>query len=290
VEYREGPFIGYRYYQTAGVPVAFPFGYGLSYTSFAYSDLSADASGVTLTVSNTGKAAGTEIVQLYVAKPDTALIAPRQQLKGFARVTLVPGEKKTITISLDDKAFRYWNVKTDRWEIEGGRYELCVGASADDIRLQTAVTVKGSGAPDPYRDADLPHYRKADVQDVPDAEFEALLGRPIPDRKPVLDRNLTLGELNHGRSPIFWLVWLVLTILLKASIKRGKPDLNILFQYNMPLRALAKMTGGFISMGMVDGLVMEVRGFWVIGLVRVIYELIKNLILNAQLEAQLKKA
>ena len=101
---------------------------------------------------------------------------------------------------------------------------------------------------------------------------------------------MTLGELNHGRSPLGWLVWAVLTALLNASYKKGKPDLNVLFQYNMPLRALAKMTNGAISMGMVDGIVMEVQGFWVIGLVRVIFEAVKNVILNAQLENRLRNS
>ena len=101
---------------------------------------------------------------------------------------------------------------------------------------------------------------------------------------------MTLGELNHGRSPLGWLVWAVLTALLNASYKKGKLDLNVLFQYNMPLRALAKMTNGAISMGMVDGIVMEVQGFWVIGLVRVIFEAVKNVILNAQLENRLRNS
>ena len=116
------------------------------------------------------------------------------------------------------------------------------------------------------------------------------MGHPIPNGKTQIDRNLTLGELNHARSPLGWLVWLVLTILLDVSYKRGKPDLNILFQYNMPLRALAKMTNGAISMGMVDGIVMELQGFWILGLVRVIYEAIKNVVLNAQMEKRLRGA
>ena len=128
------------------------------------------------------------------------------------------------------------------------------------------------------------------MQTVPDAEWETLLGRPIPDDRVKIDRNMTLGELNHGRSPLGWLVWAVLTALLNASYKKGKPDLNVLFQYNMPLRALAKMTNGAISMGMVDGIVMEVQGFWVIGLVRVIFEAVKNVILNAQLENRLRNS
>ena len=103
----------------------------------------------------------------------------------------------------------------------------------------------------------------------------------------------SVGALGFIVKPIQWYsfhIWLVLTILLDVSYKRGKPDLNILFQYNMPLRALAKMANGAISMGMVDGIVMELQGFWILGLVRVIYEAIKNGVLNAQMEKRLRGA
>ena len=290
VEYREGLYIGYRYFTTAEKAVRFPFGYGMSYTTFAYSDMAADEQGVSLTVTNTGSVAGTEIVQLYVAKKNSELFRPAKELKGFARVTLAPGEKQRITIMLDDKAFRFWNVKANRWEIEGGEYELLVGASVEDIRLCEKISVHGTATVHPYEDVDLDCYYKGDVLSVSDADFEKLLGHPIPDDKTKIDRNLTLGELNHARSPLGWLVWLVLTILLDVSYKRGKPDLNVLFQYNMPLRALAKMTNGAISMGMVDGIVMELQGFWILGLVRVIYEAIKNVVLNAQMEKRLRGA
>ena len=290
VEYREGLYIGYRYFTTAEKAVRFPFGYGMSYTTFAYSDMAADEQGVSLTVTNTGSVAGTEIVQLYIAKKNSELFRPAKELKGFARVTLAPGEKQRITIMLDDKAFRFWNVKANRWEIEGGEYELLVGASVEDIRLCEKISVHGTATVHPYEDRDLDCYYKGDVLHVSDADFEKLLGHPIPKGKTKIDRNLTLGELNHARSPLGWLVWLVLTILLDASYKRGKPDLNILFQYNMPLRALAKMTNGAISMGMVDGIVMELQGFWILGLVRVIYEAIKNVVLNTQMEKRLRGA
>ena len=290
VEYREGLYIGYRYFTTAEKAVRFPFGYGMSYTTFAYSDMAADEQGVSLTVTNTGSVAGTEIVQLYVAKKNSELFRPAKELKGFARVTLAPGEKQRITIMLDDKAFRFWNVKANRWEIEGGEYELLVGASVEDVRLCDKISVHGTATVHPYEDRDLDCYYKGDVLCVSDADFEKLLGHPIPNGKTKIDRNLTLGELNHARSPLGWLVWLVLTILLDVSYKRGKPDLNILFQYNMPLRALAKMTNGAISMGMVDGIVMELQGFWILGLVRVIYEAIKNVVLNAQMEKRLRGA
>ena len=290
VQYREGLYVGYRYYQTAGVPVAFPFGYGLSYTSFAYSDLKVTADSVTLTVTNTGARDGAEIVQVYIAKPGAEIFRPAQELKAFARVPLAAGESRTVTLPLDDKAFRYWNTRTDCWEVEGGRYEVRVGASSADIRLTAEVDIRGTNAPDPYVGKALPHYKSGSVQNVPDAEWEALLGHTIPRDKVKIDRNMTLGELNHSRSPLGWLIWAVLTALLNASFKKGKPDLNVLFQYNMPLRALAKMTSGAISMGMVDGIVLEAKGFWVIGLLKVIIEAVKNIILNAQLESRLRNS
>ena len=290
VQYREGLYVGYRYYQTAGVPVAFPFGYGLSYTSYAYSDLKVTADSVTLTVTNTGARDGAEIVQVYIAKPGAEIFRPAQELKAFARVPLAAGESRTVTLPLDDKAFRYWNTSTDGWEIEGGRYEVRVGASSADIRLTADVDIRGTNATDPYAGKALPHYKSGSVQNVPDAEWEDLLGHPIPQDKVKIDRNMTLGELNHSRSPLGWLIWAVLTALLNASFKKGKPDLNVLFQYNMPLRALAKMTSGAISMGMVDGIVLEAKGFWVIGLLKVIVEAVKNIILNAQLESRLRNS
>lgn len=203
------------------------------------------------------------------------------------RVFLNPGESREVTIPLDDKAFRYWNVLTNHWEVEGGCYELRVGASCEDIRLRAVITVEGTVASNPYEGKDLLHYQTAEVRKITDAEFEALLGRPIPESKIKIDRNMTLGELSHGRSPLGWAASAVLGHLLRKSMENGKPDLNILFQYNMPLRALAKMTNGAVSMGMVDGIVMEAQGFWIIGLLRVAYEAIKNVILNAQLEKRL---
>ena len=248
------------------------------------------ARSVTLTVTNTGSRAGAEIVQVYAAKSDAQIFRPAQELKAFTKVWLEAGESKTVTLPLDDKAFRYWNTKTDSWEVEGGTYEFRVGASSADIRLTAAVEVNGTSAPNPYAGKALPHYTSGKVQHVPDDEWEILLGRPIPADTVKIDRNMTLGELNHSRSPLCWLVWAVLTMLLNASYKRGKPNLNVMFQYNMPLRALAKMTNGAISMGMVDGIVLEAKGFWVIGLLKVIVEAVKNIILNAQLESRLRNS
>ena len=287
VEYREGLYIGYRYYETAHVPVRYPFGYGLSYTTFAYSDLKADADKVTFTITNTGSRAGAEIAQLYVAKADAAVFRPEKELKGFAKVFLQAGECKTVTIPLDDKAFRYWNVKTDRWETEGGSYQLLVGASAQDIRLRAEVPVQGTGAPDPYAGKAVQCYRTADIKNVPDAAFEALLGHAIPEDKPHIDQTMTLGELNHSRSPLCWLAWAVLHTLLKRSSREGTPDLNLLFQYNMPVRALAQMTGGMVGQETVDGIVMEAKGFWIIGLLRALIGFGQNAVSNRKFRAAL---
>ena len=287
VEYREGLYIGYRYYETAHVPVRYPFGYGLSYTTFAYSDLKADADKVTFTITNTGSRAGAEIAQLYVAKADAAVFRPEKELKGFAKVFLQAGECKTVTIPLDDKAFRYWNVKTDRWETEGGSYQLLVGASVQDIRLRAEVPVQGTGAPDPYAGKAVQCYRTADIKNVPDAAFEALLSHAIPEDKPHIDQTMTLGELNHSRSPLCWLVWAVLHTLLKRSSREGTPDLNLLFQYNMPVRALAQMTGGMVGQETVDGIVMEAKGFWIIGLLRALIGFGQNAVSNRKFRAAL---
>ena len=287
VEYREGLYIGYRYYETAHVPVRYPFGYGLNYTTFAYSDLKADADKVTFTITNTGSRAGAEIAQLYVAKADAAVFRPEKELKGFAKVFLQAGECKTVTIPLDDKAFRYWNVKTDRWETEGGSYQLLVGASVQDIRLRAEVPVQGTGAPDPYAGKAVQCYRTADIKNVPDAAFEALLGHAIPEDKPHIDQTMTLGELNHSRSPLCWLAWAVLHTLLKRSSREGTPDLNLLFQYNMPVRALAQMTGGMVGQETVDGIVMEAKGFWIIGLLRALIGFGQNAVSNRKFRAAL---
>lgn len=284
VEYRESIYVGYRYYQKRKIKAAFPFGFGLSYTRFAYSNMQANKNQVTFTVTNTGKYDGAEIAQLYIGKPEAEVFRADRELKGFARVELRAGESREVTILLDDKAFRYWNVKTQRWETEGGEYLLQVGSSCEELLLTAAVAVEGTDAPAPYEKSAVPHYQAGNIRNVPDNEFKTLLGREIPLGTREINRNMTFGEMKYGRSPLGWIVCAVLTALLKHSLKKGRPDLNLLFIYNMPLRAVAKMTNGIVSMGMVDGIVMELKGFWIIGLLRIIFEFIKNLALNKIME------
>ena len=286
-EYREGMFIGYRYYDTAQKEVTFPFGFGLSYTTYDYTDLKVSREGASCSITNTGDFDGAEIVQLYVHRVSgDGVIRPEKELKGFARVELKKGETKKVTVLFDDKTFRYFDIKDQTWKQEGGLWEIQLGAGSRDIRLRQEIRVEGAPSEDPFSGR-LPQYRKADVQKLPDEEFRTLLGHEIPEDKIVLDRNITFGQLIHGRSPVLWIVWGVLTLMLKFSEKKGKPDLNLLFIYNMPLRALAKMTGGKFSMGMADSLVMEAKGFWFIGLLRLLYEAIGNQLLNMRMERKL---
>ena len=116
---------------------------------------------------------------------------------------------------------------------------------------------------------------------------EALLGHAIPEDKPHIDQTMTLGELNHSRSPLCWLAWAVLHTLLKRSSREGTPDLNLLFQYNMPVRALAQMTGGMVGQETVDGIVMEAKGFWIIGLLRALIGFGQNAVSNRKFRAAL---
>ena len=169
--------------------------------------------------------------------------------------------------------------------------EAAKGTYADNgdgtLTLTAEIALPGTGAPDPYAGKELAHYRTAHVQEVPDAEFEALLGRPLPEEATAIDRTMTLGELHHSRSPLCWLIAGVLTLLVRSGEKRGKPNLNILFQYNMPLRGLAQMTGGIIGEETVDGLVMEAKGFWVIGILRALVGLVQNAVANSRYQAKL---
>ena len=154
-EYREGVFVGYRYYTTRDMDVQYPFGYGLSYTTFGYSDLTADKTELTdaeiLTVSvdveNTGDRAGKEVVQLYVAPVNSEVPRPVRELKGFEKIALEPGEKKTVTFALDDRAFAVWNADLHCWDVPDGAYRIQICQNAREVILETAVQVKNTKRP-----------------------------------------------------------------------------------------------------------------------------------------------
>ena len=262
VEYREGLFVGYRYYDTAQVPVLFPFGYGLSYTTFEYSDLKVTEKEASFTLKNTGKVDGAEVAQLYVHAVNLTVYRPNKELKGFAKVFLKAGESKTVTIPLDDKAFRYWNSVTNSFEIDGGAYEIQIGSSVEHIRLAAMLNVKGTNAPACEDPLLLPSYFSGNIKAVSDAEFEQLLGHEIPDGKwaGTIQPNDAIGQLYYAKSLKARLVWKIMDGMLKKSIEKGEPDMNITFIYNMPIRAIGKMAGGMVSQEMCDGILDIING------------------------------
>lgn len=289
-EYRESIYVGYRYYDTKNVKVQYPFGHGLSYTSFEYSNLKVSEKGVSFTLKNTGKMDGAEIAQLYIGKKDAKVFRPAKELKGFAKVFLKAGEEKKVQISFDDKSFRYWNVKTNAWEVEGGRYQLMLGSSVADIRLETEIEMTGTAADTPYNKEQLSAYYAADIQNVEDSQFETLLGHSIPDGKwsGELGRNDAICQMYYAKSRLARFIYNRLTAMKKKSEEKGKPDLNILFIYNMPFRGIAKMTGGAVSMEMVDGMVLAVNGHLCKGLGKIIGGFFRNKKANKEYEKKLK--
>ncbi|MDR3123593.1 MAG: glycoside hydrolase family 3 C-terminal domain-containing protein [Treponema sp.] len=263
-EYREGLYVGYRYYNSAGVPVRFPFGYGLTYTNFAYEGLEAGAAEVSFTLTNTGPRPGIETPQVYIGMKNSRVFRPLRELKGFARIQLAPGETRRVVIPLDEKAFRFFNPQSRQFEVEQGRYAIQVGASAEDIRLEAEIFVPGVQTAAIYDRTALPNYFAGTIGRVEDGEFEKLLGRPLPpalwDREKPLERNDTLAQLVYAKSPLGRLAHRILADQKTKAEMRGKPNLNILYIYNLPFRGLAKMTAGAVNMDMADAVLEIVNG------------------------------
>ena len=277
-EYRESIFVGYRYFTTANVPVMYPFGYGLSYTEFKYSDIEADRDKVGFYIENTGKFAGEEIAQLYIGLKESNIFRSKFELKGFEKVYLNPGEKKKVTILFDDKSFRFYNVTTNAFEIESGEYDIYIGSSCVDIRLKSEVSVEGNATVFPYNKNDLPSYFEGNVENVSDEEYRTLLGREIPDGRwsGELGINDALCQMYYAKSFIARHAYKVLDKRLKKSLEAGVPDLNTLFQFNMPFRAIGKMSNGQVSMEMVDAILLLVNGHFFKGLTGIIKGYFKN--------------
>ncbi len=265
VEYREGIYVGYRYFDTAKKDVLFPFGYGLSYTSFEYSDMKLSAKNIkdtdTLTVSftvkNTGSVAGAEIAQVYVKDTDSTIFRPEKELKGFKKVYLEAGEEKEVEITLDKRSFAYYNVELHDWHVESGDFEILVGASSRDIRLSDTITAESTVAaaiPD-YRQV-APCYYGADVMDVPAEQFEALLGRPIPlthrDPNVPLGINNTLEDSMSGKagSKICKLVKKIMAMMPDD----GNKDMMEAMALQIPIRCMMSMSMGVLSEKMANGI------------------------------------
>ena len=269
VEYREALYVGYRYYDTAGVAVRYPFGFGLSYTKFEYSAIKADEKGVTFTLKNAGEKDGAEVAQLYIGKKDGKVFRPAKELKGFAKVFLKAGESKNVFIPFDKYTFRYYNVNTKAWEEEPGAYQVMVGASSADIRLNAEVTRAGTKAACPYDKAKLPSYYSGKAEDVNKEEYEALLGKPLPragyrfykKRRMVIDENATVADLRFSRRWVGRLFSAVIRFahsFLWAIGQKTTANTIMMGMYHQPVRGLAKYGG--MSRKQMEALLMMFNG------------------------------
>lgn len=288
-QFRESIYVGYRYYDTSKVRVLFPFGFGLSYTEFTYSDISVDEKGATFTITNVGDRDGAEVAQLYVGLKDSQIFRADKELKGFKKVFLKAGESKKVTIPFDDKTFRYWNTATDAWETEAGTYEIMVGTSVADIRLIASLAVAGTTEQNPYVAEKLPTYYAGLIQNVTEEEFRVLYGKTLPDGKwsGELTINDAICQMYYAKSGLARLIYKILTSMKTKSEAKGTPNLNILFIYNMPFRGIAKMTGGAVSMHMAKGMVKVVNGHFFKGMGMIIGGFFKNARANKAYEKKL---
>ena len=284
--YREGPFVGYRYFTTAGVDVAFPFGYGLSYSSFEYSDLAVNEEGVTLTVTNTSARDGAEVVQLYVSAPG-GVFGPARELKGFAKVEVGTGASVSVRIPFDRYTFRHWEMSRAAWETEAGTWTIHVGRNVSDTPLSATVEVEGT-TPSPI-DPALGHYLSADVTGITNGEFAVLLGRTIPTAHPADDLVASdpLSEMTRAKTSLARVAGRKLHALKAKADAKGSPDLNILFVLNMPFRAIAKMSNGAASSDMVDAILLAVNGHPLRGLTRAALGFISNARANKATQREL---
>lgn len=277
LQYREGPFVGYRYYDKAAIPIQFPFGYGLTYTTIKYSTILISEEGVSFTLTNTGKCRGAEVAQLYIRKQDSIVIRPLKELKGFKKVWLEPGESQQVSIPFDDKTFRYYNVLTQKWEEEPGEYIVMIGANVEDIKLKGTILRQGTNAMEPYDINKLPSYRSGLVRNVHYEEFLCLYGKPLPEeRKGPININDPICLMKNAKSRLCRLIYKILKKKIDIANEKGIPDLNILFIYNMPFRAISKMSAGMVSRDMVESIVTIANGHFFHGLSGFIGGFFKN--------------
>lgn len=265
-EHRDSIYIGYRYYDKVGAPVRYPFGHGLSYTQFTYSDLRAGRHNASVTVSNSGQVRGVETVQLYLEAPGKAegeFRAPRE-LGGFAQVELAPGESATLEIEYAEHAFSVYDVPTSRWQVAGGAYSVLVGASSRDIRLRAPLEVAGErrSLGDPSQ---LPHYSSGLVQSVPDDEFASLLGRPLPSPDWPRGRPLTRDDIiaqTKGRGGFASVLYTLINASYGLLMLLGRPLAanNTRFVLDLPFRSIARMSAGAVTDDMLDGILLMVNG------------------------------
>ena len=260
VQYRESIFVGYRYYDTADKDTAYPFGHGLSYTSFEYSDLEIKKNEVVFTVTNTGKIKGAEIAQLYIAKENSGIFRAAKELKGFARVELGSGKCKKVSIPLEYgtegtiRSFAYYNTAAKKWAVEGGDYTIYIGASSRDMRLKGIVKVDGDGLEQELQKQKetVPVYfslPKAAPLEIPESQFTALTGYPLPALNYVPGSPFTLNDTLHDLQTTS-LGKTAAKGVMKAIVKHAEGMDNENSQIiktmmlHMPLRSIISMSGG----------------------------------------------
>ena len=264
VEYREGVYVGYKYYDTAEKQVAFPFGFGLSYTTFEYSDIKVSADNIkdtdTVTVSfkvkNTGDVDGAEVAQLYVNDVESTIYRPVKELKGFKKVFLKAGEEKEVEITLDKRAFAYYNVNLGDWHVESGEFKILVGASSRDIRLEATVNVESTvDAVVPDYKATAPSYYGANIMNVPANEFQAVYGKELPPS--TRDKNAPFTVLNtiEDSQDSKWggRIYRLLIKLLGADTMAGSVATQL------PIKNFISMSFGLFSPEMAEGLIMIIH-------------------------------
>ena len=271
VEYRESIYVGYRYYDKAGKDVLFPFGHGLSYTQFEYTNLKlsrktfapGDAIEATVTVKNTGDVDAAEIVQFYIEAPGDGAFRPNRELKGFDKVFLKAGEKRRVSCMLDARSFSYWHTGLNDWYCAPGAYAVLAAASSRDIRLHADVSVSNSlEAASPYEGLSLPSYENGLAHAVSDAEFEAVLGYvPPPTDHAVprrLDLNATLEDAQQskfGRVLSKVIKWGLGQAKKHVGDSLGDVDGMLDSAFEMPIRAVAQWSAGFIDRSMANALI-----------------------------------
>ena len=272
-EHTESIYIGYRYYDSAKKDVLFPFGFGLSYTSFEYSDLKLSADSIkdtdtlTLTykIKNAGNVDGAEISQIYVSDKESTIYRPAKELRAFNKVFLKAGEEKEISIELSKRAFAYFNVNINDWHVESGEFDILVGASSRDIRLSATVNVESTVdavVPD-YRQS-APSYYSVDVQAIPDSEFEAILGHAIPVRQLDTTMKLTfansLGDAKHTKwgGRINNLINKVMDMAFKPDDPNG--GMIKAMALEIPIKNFITMSMGVFSEDMANGLLLILNG------------------------------
>lgn len=279
VEYREAYAVGYRHYEISKLKPRYPFGYGLSYTTFVYSDLVVSEKAVSFKIKNTGNVYGKEVAQLYVGLKNSKVIRPLKELKGFIKIGLDVNEEKQVTIPFDDKTFRYFNVRTNKWEIEEGAYDIYIGSSSDNIQLMGQISKKGTTNIFPYNIDELESYKFTRFKQVTDKDFAKLLGREISSgelnfvnkRKTriIVGYNTTVRELKYAKGFAGRLIYKISVKLIRHYKKKGNTKMVITIAgglYNQPMRGLSRLTGGMIHWDQLDGLIEMFNGHFFRGL------------------------